>query len=140
METSFYLSCLYYVEGLEHRTTPDLERSEVFRAVAERLTGPGSRRAIREWVGDDYSLIPREWLPPPQEASESDPRLIFEGRIARVRSENDGLLSIRPLGHEIWFPPHRLGRFLFASGDEGTDVKFMIGFSYDKPRAWLTKW
>lgn len=143
LETAFDLSCLYFLEGLEYASVPDFERSEAFRAHSEARAPSGLvKRTLREWVGDSYALIPRAVVPAPEHYRPGeDLRKEFAGRIAHVPTEEEGKLTIEKTGGwEIWFQPHRPGRYYFTSADVGQSVRFIIGFSYDKPRAWLTKW
>jgi hypothetical protein len=143
LESAFYLCCLYFVEGLESGNAAEFVRAEGYRLKSTKLAAGGLvARSIREWVGEHYVLVPREMLPPPElDRLPRSKRLEFSGRIARVHSENEGTLVIdKTGGAEIWFPPHRPGRYLFTQGDVGRIVRFFIGFSFDRPRAWLNSW
>jgi len=97
---------------------------------------------MREWVGDAYILIPRaQVLAPEHYRPGEDLRKEFAGRIARVSTEEEGKITIEKTGGwQIWFQPHRPGRYFFTSADVDRRLRFLIGFSYDKPRAWLTEW
>lgn len=137
LQTAFYLHCLYFLEGLEFKSAADFQRSEVSRAESEARAGKSILRPIREWVGPDYALLPKRLIVRFRESGYDDSRPVFPGRIARVRSENDGLIALKGVGQEIWFQPHVPGSHYITSSEEGESVEVIIGFSYEKPRARL---
>jgi len=142
LEAAFYLSCLYFLEGLEYNNKSDFERSETFRAESEARSASGlARRAIREWVGQSYTLIPSDWIASfLEQKTGEDPREWFNGPIISVASEVDGRISLQPVGWPIWFPPSLPGHHYYTTADvRQITLKFMIGFSYDRPRAWFPK-
>jgi len=140
LEAAFYLSCLYFLEGIEFNNKSDFERSEVFRAESEARAGSGlARRTIREWVGQSYTLLPGDWIVPYLEQKNAeDQREWFSGPIISVASEVVGRVSLQPVGWPVWFPPSLPGRHYYTTADvRQVTLKFMIGFSYDRPRAWF---
>lgn len=142
LEVAFYLGCLYFLEGLQYSNISNFERSEKFRGHSEALAPSRlTKRTIREWAGSGYALIPRAFVVRPEEyRAGEDPRKEFTGIVSRVQSEQEGKITIeKTAGCKIWFPPNRPGRYYFSSADVGQPVHFLVGFSYDKPRAWLTK-
>lgn len=140
LEAAFHLCCLYFTDGLEHASSASFEHAERYRVQAEKLSPGGLvARITREWVGQNYLLVPKHMLPPPE--SDRRQRLQFDGRIRRVLTENDGRIVIdKTGGSEIWFSPHRSGRYLLTQSDLDRPVRFYIGFSFDRPRAWLISW
>ena len=54
--------------------------------------------------------------------------------IGEVKGGTVGYVNIEPMGYELFFAPRVRGREYYKS-DEGARVKFLVAFTYEKPRA-----
>ena len=133
---AFYLMCLYFVRGLEESNPTAFRKYKKYMEDCKRLSENLTHRLnIREWLGTNFTIIPRSHVNFESIEDEDCPDIQqIEGKIKRIFDVH-GEISIPPYGETIYFRAKRRDKKFYKS-DEEKSVRFYVAFTYDKPIAY----
>lgn len=145
VEASFYLSILYVVEAINGSSVSAKKAADLIREVSERSRSYPYRSHASEWYAKGQELAQLKTRSAVVSRNEGNRELTFDmsklrlvnGKIANIKGPESGDIEFASGLAASFIPARADGGKGFVKGrDENRDVTFILGFSYDGPRAY----
>lgn len=147
IDSIFYLSILNVIEAIEGNSLAKVQSEQLIREMSENSRNSPYRTLVSEWYGSGNELgkiVSRkiaQVFDNSREMKFNESMIKYvDGKVSSIKGPEGGTIELL-CGLQAFFIPARAdqGKGLVRGRDENSNVKFLLGFSYDGLKAYEVK-